>query len=277
MIFICECENIIIKDTLFRNSPYWHCLLHGCVNIMVERLTVRGDRRILNNDGIDIDCCENAVIRNCDFETGDDCIAIRGNDAPLVNKRPCQGVYVSDCRLSCNYASGIRVGVGSGLIRNCRFENLKITGTTGLCLCTGWWTPHYVTIHDILFKDVEMAIDSSLYVAPKVLNGNLQKVQIVLEELDMDAEWDGVKYSKRDSIWGSTRSDSTTVTIKAGDYITPGLVPNVVGMGAQDALYLLESVGLKVKINGVGRVRQQSLRAGTRFNSGSTIVLTLRM
>ncbi|MBO5951565.1 MAG: PASTA domain-containing protein, partial [Bacteroidaceae bacterium] len=71
--------------------------------------------------------------------------------------------------------------------------------------------------------------------------------------------------------------DSTTVTIKAGDYITPGLVPNVVGMGAQDALYLLESVGLKVKINGVGRVRQQSLRAGTRFNSGSTIVLTLRM
>lgn len=128
-----------------------------------------------------------------------------------------------------------------------------------------------------LFKDVEMAIDSSLYVAPKVLNGNLQKVQIVLDELDMDAEWDGVKYSKRDSIWGSTRSDSTTVTIKAGDYITPGLVPNVVGMGAQDALYLLESVGLKVKINGVGRVRQQSLRAGTRFNSGSTIVLTLRM
>ena len=158
MIFICECENISIKDTCFQNSPYWHCLLHGCVNVMVERLTVKGDPRVLNNDGIDIDCCENTVIRDCDFETGDDCIAIRGNDAPLVNKRVCSGVYVSDCRLSCNYASCIRVGVGSGLIRDCRFENLKMKGTTGLCLCTGWWTPSYVKIQNILFKDIEMDV-----------------------------------------------------------------------------------------------------------------------
>ena len=158
MIFICECENISIRDTLFCNSPYWHCLLHGCVNVMVERLTVKGDPRVLNNDGIDIDCCENAVIRDCDFFTGDDCIAIRGNDGPLVNKRPCAGVYVSDCRLSCHYASGIRVGVGTGVIRDCRIENVKISGTTGICLCTGWWTPHYVTIHDIAFKDVEMEV-----------------------------------------------------------------------------------------------------------------------
>lgn len=128
-----------------------------------------------------------------------------------------------------------------------------------------------------LFKDVEMAIDSSLYVAPKVLNGNLQKVQVVLDELNIQSEWDGTRYSKKDSIWGSSNSDSTTVTIAAKNYITEGLVPNVVGMGAQDALYLLESVGLKVQINGVGRVRQQSLRAGTKYYEGSTIVLTLRM
>lgn len=128
-----------------------------------------------------------------------------------------------------------------------------------------------------LFKNVEMAIDSSLYVAPKVLNGNLQKVQVVLDELNIQSEWDGTRYSKKDSIWGSSNSDSTTVTIAAKNYITEGLVPNVVGMGAQDALYLLESVGLKVQINGVGRVRQQSLRAGTKYYKGSTIVLTLRM
>ena len=67
------------------------------------------------------------------------------------------------------------------------------------------------------------------------------------------------------------------MTIAAKNYITEGLVPNVVGMGAPDALYLLESVGLKVQINGVGRVRQQSLRAGTKYYEGSTIVLTLRM
>lgn len=128
-----------------------------------------------------------------------------------------------------------------------------------------------------LFREVEMAIDSSLYVAPKVLNGNLKKVQTVISDLGIDTEWDGVKFTRRDSVWGSASSDSTLVTLKARDYIAEGLVPNVVGMGAQDALYLLESVGLKVKINGVGRVRQQSLRSGTRFNRGNTIELTLRM
>ena len=158
MIFFCECENISIKNTRFQNSPYWHCLIHGCVNVLVENLTVRGDKSIMNNDGIDIDCCENAVIRNCDFETADDCIAIRGNDAPLINKRPCAGVIVSDCRLSCNYATGIRVGVGSGVIRDCRFERLFIRGATGLTLCSGWYTEKFVTIHDILFKDIEMEV-----------------------------------------------------------------------------------------------------------------------
>lgn len=128
-----------------------------------------------------------------------------------------------------------------------------------------------------VYREVEMAIDSSLNVAPRVLSGNLQKVQTVFDELGMDAKWDGTKFSKRDSIWGSATSDSLSVTLKARDYITEGLVPNVVGMGAQDALYLLESVGLKVRINGVGRVRQQSLRAGTKFNRGSVIELTLRM
>ena len=128
-----------------------------------------------------------------------------------------------------------------------------------------------------LYRDVELAIDSALYTAPKVLNGDLQKIQLVLDELGMKPEWNGTRFSKKDSIWGSVTSDSALVTMTAKDYITEGLVPNVVGMGAQDALYLLESVGLKVRINGVGRVRQQSLRAGTRFNNGSVIELTLRM
>lgn len=34
--------------------------------------------------------------------------------------------------------------------------------------------------------------------------------------------------------------------------IREGLVPNVVGMGAKDAVYLLESVGLRASLNGMG-------------------------
>ena len=55
-----------------------------------------------------------------------------------------------------------------------------------------------------------------------------------------------------------------------------GTVPSVVGMGAKDAVYLLESKGLKVRLNGVGRVRNQSIASGSRIVKGQTIALTLR-
>ncbi len=51
-------------------------------------------------------------------------------------------------------------------------------------------------------------------------------------------------------------------------------VPNVVGMGLRDALYVLENKGLRVEIDGVGKVKRQSIKPGTRTR-GQTIKLTL--
>ena len=52
-------------------------------------------------------------------------------------------------------------------------------------------------------------------------------------------------------------------------------VPNVKGMSGMDALSLLENIGLKVKINGVGKVKYQSLKKGEKLIKGSTIILEL--
>jgi cell division protein FtsI (penicillin-binding protein 3) len=52
-------------------------------------------------------------------------------------------------------------------------------------------------------------------------------------------------------------------------------VPNVKGMPAMDAISILENVGLKVKVEGVGKVKRQSIRKGTPIRKGATIVLKL--
>jgi cell division protein FtsI (penicillin-binding protein 3) len=52
-------------------------------------------------------------------------------------------------------------------------------------------------------------------------------------------------------------------------------VPDVTGMTARDAVYLLESVGLTVVVQGKGKVKSQSLTAGTEARKGSTVYLTL--
>jgi cell division protein FtsI (penicillin-binding protein 3) len=54
-----------------------------------------------------------------------------------------------------------------------------------------------------------------------------------------------------------------------------GLVPNVKGLGARDAVALLEKEGLRVIISGAGRVISQSQSAGSPLRKGSTIVLKL--
>lgn len=52
-------------------------------------------------------------------------------------------------------------------------------------------------------------------------------------------------------------------------------VPNVKGMPAMDAISLLENIGLKVKVKGVGKVKKQSIRKGTLIKKGATILLNL--
>lgn len=53
------------------------------------------------------------------------------------------------------------------------------------------------------------------------------------------------------------------------------LIPNVKGMGAKDAVYMLESYGLEVKLQGRGKVTAQSISPGTQAKKGNTITLNL--
>ena len=71
-----------------------------------------------------------------------------------------------------------------------------------------------------------------------------------------------------------TQTTDSIVKIKPKKLV-PNLVPDVIGMGIKDALYLLENRGLKVKFTGVGSVKEQSLKAGTRIRKDAIIQLEL--
>jgi cell division protein FtsI (penicillin-binding protein 3) len=52
-------------------------------------------------------------------------------------------------------------------------------------------------------------------------------------------------------------------------------MPNVKGMGLKDALYLLESMNVKVVAKGRGKVINQSIEAGSLLKKGTTVVIEL--
>ena len=53
------------------------------------------------------------------------------------------------------------------------------------------------------------------------------------------------------------------------------IVPNVIGMGARDAVFLLESRGVKAKLRGRGKVKSQSIYSGTAVKQGMVCDLIL--
>jgi cell division protein FtsI (penicillin-binding protein 3) len=52
-------------------------------------------------------------------------------------------------------------------------------------------------------------------------------------------------------------------------------IPNLKGMSGMDALAILENLGVKVRIIGVGKVKKQSLRPGENLSKNTTITLEL--
>jgi len=64
--------------------------------------------------------------------------------------------------------------------------------------------------------------------------------------------------------------------IKIEPISVPGnVVPNMLGMGAKDAVYLSEKLGLNVQLHGVGKVFAQSLKPGIAVRKGTVIKINL--
>ncbi|MCF8369126.1 MAG: transpeptidase family protein [Bacteroidales bacterium] len=76
------------------------------------------------------------------------------------------------------------------------------------------------------------------------------------------------------SDWVIALEQDSSIVLKSR-IIKEGEIPNLKGMGARDAVYVLENMGLKVKVSGRGFVSEQSILPGTRAVKGTTIILKL--
>lgn len=74
--------------------------------------------------------------------------------------------------------------------------------------------------------------------------------------------------------WVSTTAVDSGVVFKPKT-IVEGIMPSVRGMGAKDAISVLENIGLNVNIRGLGSVSGQSIAEGTPYKKGNTVFLTL--
>ncbi|MBR4651288.1 MAG: glycoside hydrolase family 88 protein [Prevotella sp.] len=126
LVNIVSSENILIEGVQMINSPFW--VMHPLFskNITVRKVTVTNEGP--NGDGCDPESCEDVLIEDCIFHTGDDCIAIKsgrnadGHRTPI----PSQNIIVRNCVMEDGHG-GVVIGseVSAG-VRNVFAENCKM-------------------------------------------------------------------------------------------------------------------------------------------------------
>ena len=125
-----------------------------------------------------------------------------------------------------------------------------------------------------LVVDLDQAKDSTAVFTPDVKNGDLKDAAYLLEALNIQNNSSTMNFEKK-NIWGKIHNTTHTTELKETKF-NNRLVPNVRGMGAKDAVFLLEEGGLRVRLIGYGKVKSQSINPGAVIHKGQTITLTLR-
>ena len=127
MLRFIACRRVSVTGVLFKDSPMWVQHYLGCEDVNIRGITVRS-RINANNDGIDIDACDNVRISDCDVSSGDDAIVLKS-----TLDRPCRRVAVSNCVLS-SHCNALKLGTETNggfediVISNCAVYDTRLSG-----------------------------------------------------------------------------------------------------------------------------------------------------
>jgi cell division protein FtsI (penicillin-binding protein 3) len=111
--------------------------------------------------------------------------------------------------------------------------------------------------------------DTTSAKVPTTKAGHQKDLTTVLSNLNLN-----VQSTSSGALWNSTQNKGNQVLMSERNQKN-GFVPNVLGMGVRDALYLLENSGLNVVVNGKGFVTKQSLSPGIKIQKGQQILIEL--
>ena len=131
LIGLKECENVLLEDCLFQNSPCWNIHPLMCKNLIINNVTVRNPWYSQNGDGLDVDSCENTLVINSSFDVGDDAICIKsGKDADGRRRaRPCRNLIVDNCIVFHGHGGFVVGSEMSGGVENISVTNCRFLGT----------------------------------------------------------------------------------------------------------------------------------------------------
>lgn len=134
LVFIWKSNDVQVQDVKLRNSGFWTSHYYQCNNIKILNVTITAPHEPIkapSTDAIDLDVCNNVLVKGCYLAVNDDAIALKGGKGPYADKDPGNGantnIIIEDTNFGFCHAA---LTLGSEAIhnknvimRNCHIEN----------------------------------------------------------------------------------------------------------------------------------------------------------
>ena len=172
MVF-CRCSGITLRGYTFIRCGNWTHLMDSCRDILLDNVQIRG-----GHDGVDLHCSSNIRVENCDFRTGDDCLAGCGNQNLFLRS----SYFNSPCSCFC-------MGAANVIFESCRFWGPgeyphRDSGRHNTLSAFQYYSPESGpqippagwVISDCVFEDLDRLLDLDYGGAPAQLGSPLKKI-----------------------------------------------------------------------------------------------------
>jgi cell division protein FtsI (penicillin-binding protein 3) len=118
---------------------------------------------------------------------------------------------------------------------------------------------------------IPLPVDTVASRLPFAQSGQMKDLAEAFTLLNMKAS---AQYGQ--ATWTRPEASSGNIILTPAAVVR-GIMPDVVGMGLKDALYLLEQQGMNVLVNGKGTVAKQSINPGQPIYKGMPVVIELKL
>ncbi len=126
MFYLTGCRNLAFRDVTITNAPMWTVRITGCDGVLFNGVSILNDPKVPHNDGIDIDCCKNVRISDCNIICGDDAIVLKAMPRVADQFGACENIVVTNCVLQ-STSSALIIGCEAHApIRNVIFDGCVI-------------------------------------------------------------------------------------------------------------------------------------------------------
>ena len=136
LVYISDSRDVTVQDVRLVNSPFWTNHLYRCervryIDCHIESPTF-GDYHAPSSDALDLDVCDDVVVRGCYMNICDDAVCLKGGKGTFVDQDstagPVNRVLVERCRFGRLSNGGITFGSEAWnchnvVMRDCQFEN----------------------------------------------------------------------------------------------------------------------------------------------------------